>query len=369
MATKADEKEVKIETLSEEFGNQIEDFAVFDDDESVIDLKLSDDETELTPVETKKDEPQPDEFSNFLGSLPENTDVTIVVSRKPDYNLNFRIPCTTYGHQETLYWTGQTAPEIYDDIKKRLGGGRYQFQLRKGKGFEKGSWEITILDPSTPSEAEQTLQKEKAKADEQRRTNETSQVFANAEPEKKSSSIDEFISEFEKFEKFKKLITPEQPAAAPVADSLSFEERIALKLFENPSSDKQLHGKIVDYAFGVFEQKKNEKPSFAGIVADALKNPEQAEGIIKTVVGVLPALLSMFGGGSSPTAQPPPSAGMSSLVNFPTTQPQTTAQPPSVNSPGQSQPAEPEIVNDREPEFEAAPVLSVPALPRVEWSS
>lgn len=288
--------EERAEKLSEIYSNDLEDFDGFSDETGVIDGDFTEEKTAPKQLKDKTAiEAEPifdDKFASFLSELPQNTEITIIVNRKPDHNLRFRLPNKSYGHTETLYWNGESAPEIYDIIKKRHGGGRYQFQIRGKAGFSKNStWESTIFDPHEPSEAEQILlNKEQTKTDEQNRKAESSHVFAETKNDDEDS-IDKFFDNLEKWERRINKIRP-QPETAPVSNpSMSFDEQLMLRMFDASKGDTQFTGKLVDYAFGVFDdKKKEEKTTFASVITTAIENPEKVKGILEVVGGVVASL-------------------------------------------------------------------------------
>lgn len=368
MTPEKEDFEEENEKLSEIFDNQVD-----DDEEFEADFDLENEAIEAEFTEHKR-KPAPkistrgaiqgeimkDEFAAFLETLPPNTEITIIVNRKPDHNLHFRIPNKTYGHTDTLYWNNETTEEIYADIQKRFGGGRYQFQIRHGKGFSGKTWEKTIFDPHEPSDAEKVIlaEKEKAKAQEHERKSENSQSFAN-QPRSNEPDIDNFFDTLEKWEKRIEKFRPKENPPMQVSSERSVEDIILLEAVREVKDD-EVKKQLVQKVFGLIEEKKQQKETWIDLVKYGLQNFDQVKNVIGGVASiVLPYVLP------ASSAQPPMTAG--NLPNFP-------------NMPGQAQPnleqfrqkapveaapvSEPQAEQVAEPQ---APPAKIELIEKVEW--
>ena len=88
-------------------------------------------ETPLKRVKEVENEVEPDDFTKFLLTLPDDSNPAIIITRQPDRNYagQFRLACESQEHSGTLNWNNYTdASEIYNDIAKKFGGGRYSIQ-------------------------------------------------------------------------------------------------------------------------------------------------------------------------------------------------------------------------------------------------
>jgi hypothetical protein len=308
MAEKKSDIEAEKERLSEMFGHETDDSDEnFSDDPTVIeadiDEEFSDKEEEKPDVEAEKDvifgevveDRATEPYLQFLEAIPRDEDVTIVVSRYADKNLGgqFRVPCNIFGVKLSLYWSGENNPEeLYQQVQREIGGGRYLFQIRnKGKGWNGKSWTAIVHDAPDPSKLELTLQRQKTNNDEHRRNRNTSQSFVNQQPiEPPRNSMDDLLENIEKIELLRELLAPKQetaPAANPSTAESSFEDRIIMKVLERTTDNPKLEEKVVNAVFGIVEKKENKQEGFIDLAKHALSNPEQVKGLFDMVVGSL----------------------------------------------------------------------------------
>ena len=302
-------EELREEMLAESgekhsFSNQIEDFDAepdVDDDDAIVGEVVDADVKELP-----KDAGPQDEFSQFISGLPQNSDATIIISRKPDYNLKFRVPCVAFGHTTTIYWSGQQPEEIYADVQRNYGGGRYTFQIRMGRSFGK-TWEITLNDPAEPSKLERSI-KEEAKAVEQERTADvpsTSQTVYTAPPPAAAPTadpLDALFDQLDKVNKLKEALGVDDHHTQPAAAAMTAEDQLKLRIFDRMADRPELAEKLTNYAFGIFETKKEKSETWVDLAKEVLKNPGEAKQIFGALVSVVQPLL--FSRSASPAAAP-----------------------------------------------------------------
>ncbi len=180
--------------------------------------------SETRTAQTKFDDDAGEDFlTQFLASFPDTSNISFVVTRQPDKHLagNFQIPCDGQSYTDTIYWTDESEPsDLYDEITRKHGGGRYTIQARTGaKGFQKNkSWTINLADPPQPSERLKTLLTVKTKtAEEQQQQqpaqNPVPQPDASHQPPK--SAIKQALEELEDFQKLQKIFTPPALTTAP----------------------------------------------------------------------------------------------------------------------------------------------------------
>lgn len=321
-----------------------EDFEILDkseapdfdeNDENAIDADFKPLTNNFTPparaahvAQLHEDEVQKDDFALFLEGLPKNEDVTIIVTRLADKNLSgeFRITCNAHQKVDTIYWNGETEPdELYSQFTKKHGGGRYSFQIRRGKGFDR-AWTQILGDPAEPSEKEKTILAAKAKMTEHDRTPEHSQLFA--QPQTAVKPIDELIEQFEKMNRLREAITPPaqpQPqtiSAEPTAARRSIKDEMLLSLTEQAKESPELRQLIIGALFDR-QNESTEKTGFDWSTAMnwIFENPEQSFGVLSGLAG------SLFSAFRPPT---PPQTVNYPPVNFPPVTPPVipTYQPP-----------------------------------------
>jgi hypothetical protein len=191
-ADEQDDFELDEVSISETFGDETGDLEELDEATgSAIDVEFTEvkrpqsarprpaDDIDVIRAEPAASKPtEYDEFDAFLSEIPTDKEVTIIIKRKPDHGLKFRIPNAVISHVETRMWGRESLDVIYHELQRVHGGGRYWFQVRYGRGLGR-SWDQTIMDPADHSERERTLLAEKTKDDEQQRRSEHSQAFVN----------------------------------------------------------------------------------------------------------------------------------------------------------------------------------------------
>ena len=86
----------------------------------------------------------------ILDQIRGEENAIVVVTRLPDGVANrgrFANPSHSRGSCEPLpIEPGMTVDDIYSACRETNGGGRYQFQIRAGRGFVDSPWEYVILD-------------------------------------------------------------------------------------------------------------------------------------------------------------------------------------------------------------------------------
>lgn len=270
-------------------------------------------ETPLTKVKTAEKEEEPDDFTKFLLTLPEDSNPAIIITRQPDRNYagQFRIACESQEHTGTLNWNNYTDPsEIYNDIAKKFGGGRYSIQVKDGQRFEKHrTWTTTIGDPVQMSEKEKTLLELKTKNEEQPRNVESSPVFANApqaEPEKKNF-LREAMEQIKDLKEFQNLLAPPtQPASDPTAQPIITKETIKMALIEKALNNENLVEKAIEAVFDIApEAEEKSSNTIIEVIRFAASHQTEAKAVLDMAFSGVGVLLSNL------MPKPPP-------VNIPT---------------------------------------------------
>lgn len=285
--------------ISEEFEENLEDETI---QEAVI---ISETKTNFA----QKEEVEPDEFSQFLSQLPTDSEIKFIVTRLADRNLSgqFRLPCLSDQHTDNLYWTGETDPsDIYSQITKKHGGGRYRIQIRGREGFAKNAtWTITLSDPVELSDRENLIKNEKAKADEQERKNDTSQMFANPIPQTSpKSALKEFLEQAQEFKQLQELLAPQpapqpqiiQQPAAPVTAAPVTKESIKLTLIQEAVKEPELLKMALRSVFEIQEPiTPEDKPSwFENLALSFASNPEIQEKALVIIGQVAAPLIGLL---------------------------------------------------------------------------
>lgn len=327
MAEKKLDIEAEKQRLSEMFEQEAEDFTEdfedFADDADIIDAEFQEEisEPEIEKIDAKNDREvihgevveenkRTELYLQFLESIPKDEDVTIVVNRYADKNLagQFRVPCSVFGVKLSLYWSGENNPEeLYPEVQKEIGGGRYLFQIReKGRGFSGKSWTAIVHDAPEPSKLELTLTAgRKAKNDEHKRNNESSQPFVISQPSEPHNSIDDLLENIEKIERLRSILAPptDAPVINPATAESSFEDRIIMKVLERTTDNPRLEEKVVNAVFGIVEKKENKQEGFIDLAKHALSNPEQVKGFVGMIAdsfgGIIGALMTQKKPGNS----------------------------------------------------------------------
>lgn len=252
------------EIIIENLPDEVEKTTIsFGDDEEIDELSIKDaeiiSETKREPVKNAVKDSEIDDFTLFLSTLPEDCNPTIIIKRQPDRNYagQFRTSCETQENTGTLNWNNYTdASQIYDDIAKQFGGGRYTIQIKDGQRFEKNrTWTDSIGDPVGLSEKEKTSLNLKTKADEQPRNIESSQVFANPQPEpEKKNFLREAMEEMKALKEFQDFISPPRPDVTTATGSEPqpiTKETIKMALIEKALNNPDLVEKAIEAVFDI----------------------------------------------------------------------------------------------------------------------
>lgn len=248
-----------------------------------------------------------DDFTIFLESLPDDSNPSIIITRQPDRNYagQFRIPCESQEHSGTLNWNNYTdASEIYNDVAKEFGGGRYSIQVKDGQRFEKNrTWTTTIADPVNLSEKEKTLLELKTKTDEQLRTVENSQLFANPVPvqnELPRNSLKDAIEQIKDLKEFQNLLMPpsppptEQPAAQPTTPPIT-KETIKMAIIEKALNNENLLEKAIEAVFDIApEAVETQGGALVEIFKYAASHTSETKAILEIAVQSVGSLIMPF---------------------------------------------------------------------------
>ncbi len=312
MAAKKTETETETQKTSTiEFvdTDKNEDFHDDDTDKDAIDGEI------LSEIKVKPGEAEEfylDEFAQFLNNLPTDTEASFIVSRLPDRNLKgeFRLPCNTLKRIDVFYWNGETSPdEFYNQITEKHGGGKYNFQIREGKGFGK-AWTQILADPPFLTEIEKAFktEKEETKPSEQPRNVESSQVFANQpKPENKTDGMREMMNFFKEMKEFEKAIAPLQPEQIPQSnrDKIT-QESIQMRIVESSLGDPEILKMAVRSVFNIAPEEADEKPAgfWESVTQAFVSNPTLQNKLGDMISSVFSASSSLVGNLLTPT-QPP----------------------------------------------------------------
>jgi hypothetical protein len=233
--------------------------------------------------------PNDDPLATILRDIPTNTDITIVVKRKADENLTFRMPNNKFGHVCNVHYDGQPLTEVYSYIQRQYGGGRYHFQLQYDGGLKPNSWVDTINDPAEPSVAEQTLLKHQPNHSEPQRTVETSQTFVSPPPPPETPRVDAFQEmkrRLEEAAQIRELLGIPEQAQQPVSNDPHYtvQERIALEMMKNTAGDPELGPAVIKKLLGIKDE-KGEK-SWADVAWQAFQHLEEVVQVVSTAASV-----------------------------------------------------------------------------------
>ena len=332
-----------------EFADDIAD-AEFIDLETGDSPRLDAEDDDEEPIAAEVVEPSPavasdvraaeapdDPLSKFLAGLPKNTDITVVAKRKSDHGLVFRIPNTApQKFVCNVYWDGRTAEQIYEYIQTKHGGGRYWLQLQYGGGL-KESWEVTIDDPSEPSDAEKVMRNLMAKENEAVRVLDPSPAFAE-KPQPPKSALEELKERLTEAKEFRELLGGDQQPVPAVQEPLSVQDQIVLKVADNIlTSDPNLGVSVLQKAFKITDSSERTMGGvMTDVVHDYLTHPDKIVNAVTAVAQIIGMVAPAFGRSPTPpkTVIVPPGA----MVAAPQQQPSGIVMPPPVASPEAPQP-------------------------------
>lgn len=270
------------------------------DNSDAIDAEFTEIKKSSVYTRAEKDDPIVDEFASFLSELTDESNITFVVWRKSDKNLagKFRIPCEISFYCDSIYWNKEQSPEeVYDQVAKKHGGGRYSFQVRSGKGFQK-TWTVVIGDPAQPSERERTMRGEREQS-EPERTKENSQTFAQPQPTTPPPDpLDTIIGQAQKMNALREaLFPPSQQTETTVAEPArrSVRDEMLLTLTGQAKDDPNLRSLIINAIFDTPKddaEKEDKSFSFTDLAKYAFENPEKVSqlfgGILSTLLPAMP---------------------------------------------------------------------------------
>ena len=281
------------------------------DDESREDLFIKD--AEITG-ETKTLDLKParklTDFEKFYNSLPEEESATFKITRQPDRNLagKFRLPCNTQIYTGTIYWNaGDTEPdELYNEIARTYGGGRYSIQVRQGEGFSK-SWTVNIDDPAQPSEKELTLRKEAES------TAAEAAPAQQPQPKSESDSFDNFVNQIRKVREVESLFRTDQPQPVIVQQQQSeppqlTDEAIRFKVIEKSLDDPNLRERALNAMLNIPQNEAGAEPE-ENLIVTGIKyifnNPTESKTVLDLILeSAAGAIGKVFTQPQPPPAQP-----------------------------------------------------------------
>ncbi len=306
----------------------------------------------VEPAETEKDD-----FTKFLESLPMDSNPTIVIVRQPDRNFagQFRTPCDSQQHGSSLNWNNYTdANDIYADIAKQFGGGRYTIQIKDGQRFEKNrTWTTNISDPPFLSEREKAANELKTKSEEQLRNNETSQVFANpqAAPTEQKNPLLEAIEQLKYLKEFQNLVLPPetptaaQPAAQPLQPAIT-KETIKMAIIEKALNNEALLEKAIEAVFDIPpETAETQSNTVVEVIKFAASHQSETKALLDMAFSSVGAIISNL------IPKPPPVINQNAPVGLQRfKRPPDNAKPaPMPETPPQTEHAPPEAMRQIEP--------------------
>ena len=277
-----------------------EDFEPEESDKNAIDAEILREEKYKPEVKPDAEEFHLDEFSQFLDNLPNDAEASFIVSRLPDRNLKgeFRQPCNVQKRIDVFYWNGETTPdEFYNQITEKHGGGKYNFQIREGKGFGK-AWTQVLADPPFLTEVEKAL-KEETKNEEQKRNSDSSQHFvSNPQAQNSKSPIKDFLEQAREFKELNEIFSPaaQTPLPAPADEGNRItKESIKMALIEKSLDQPELLAMALRSVFDVPPEDKGEIED-KGLIIETIKyvaaHPNDAKTVLDTVLSSLSSILS-----------------------------------------------------------------------------
>ena len=336
-----------------------EDFPAEINHKPIIDAQILRETLNKPAIEIESPEAELTGIAALLSNLKTDSDVSILITRLKDglHKNQFRQPCEESGKVDTVAWDGEPYPDaLYTYIRKTYGGGRYRFQLRYNGGF-KESWTDTLLDPAELSDKEKLERKQKTNADEQPRTVESSQLFANPKPpEEKKDALQELIDQADKFNQLRAILSPspgEAPPPPAVLPAANDEPRITkdtikMLLIEKALDRPNLLEKAVESVFDI-ESKETRYPGFWESIAQSFATNDQVQSML---INGLSAVAAPIAGLVMTKFMPPPQTTTvaappilrSPQINTPQQQPpapQTTAEMPMTEPTAPTAPTEP----------------------------
>jgi len=291
---------------------------------------------------------EPDPLEAFLANIPRDSDVTIVVKRKPDHGIKFRQPCNEHKWVCNLYWDQRAAEEIYALIQRKEGGGRYGLQFQYGGGFNR-AWDVTIDDPADLSDREKTIRGDDAKDSEPERKPDVSQPFVPTQPP--ADSLDTLKKTLRDAQELKELLGINDKPDAAAGPTYTIQEQIALEMMKTTSGDPELGGQVIKKILGLKDD-KGEK-AWSDVAWHAVSHAGELIQVVTTVAGIAGPLLGFGQRGPVPVNIP-----VGSLVRV---QPDIAAATHVVMPPAADMP--PETAADAT----AAPVAPVQPVQDVSW--
>lgn len=332
---------------------------VADDDDGTIAAEVV--EEPPPPLIGKLEEPGDEdptaaELQKLIATIPKGTDVTIVVKRKADRGENFRIKFTgSFGHIDNVYWDRRPLEEVYAEVQRIHGGGRYHFQFQYNGGLQPGAWNFMVFDPPFPSEMEKML----AKQSEPERIPNVSQTQPAAPvvvPLDEEALLEKTFDKLERMQKFFDRFKPEAAAEPAAREQRSVKEEILVAMATNMATDPQMGASVLRKAFGL---DTSEKRGMGDVFTHYAMNPGEVVTAFQAVSQILGLIGPMFGLGGAPKGGAGPAARtMITLPPAAPTQPGVTMPPggPAAETAAEGQQAAP-----------AAPMAPQPARKRVKW--
>lgn len=307
----------------------------------------------------------------LLANIQTEQEVSIIVKRLKDgqYKGEFRVPSEIDKKVDVVLWDGKPYPDaLYSYIRKTYGGGRYSFQLQYGGGFQQG-WTDVLNDSADLSTLEVSTLKANAKTDEQPRTIEASQPFANQPPVPNADPLDALKVVAGQIKDFKAIIDSFAPPAPPPAAAPpppepqpTIAERIQLILLEQSKGTDTFRELALGIA-GIKPSKPVENGSSKpqGFFATIGNNIASSELVPQALSGIMTALTPIAGLVVQKMTAPAAAPGMPQGIVLPPLPP-NMQQPPPIIQP-------PPIVEKDEPQPAPEPANETAAAPPVVFDS
>lgn len=244
----------------------------------------------------------------FLDSLPENAQATIIITRLPDA-LNQRgqwaTPCTSAMKCDSFSWYGNTSTEsdLHAAVSNTYGGGNYRFEVRAGRGFTGLSWKDTLADGReflARREAEQRAAQaeEKARREaEQRAVALSAPVTTTPQPASFTQQLKEQTAQVAAMRDFMQLLQPapqtQAATPAPLADN-------PFGLLQAAASSG--NEKMFEIAAGLVKDNEPKRNWLETVIDFASEHPEQAQGLITMGASALGSVMASFVSALQPPA-------------------------------------------------------------------
>jgi len=317
------------------------------------------------PAETTEAQPaEPeDEFAQLIAKLPSDCNPTLLITRQPDrqFSGKWRTLCESQSYEGSLNWNNYKEPsEIYDDIGKQFGGGRFTIQIKDGQRMEKGKTvTVNIADPTGLSVKEETALKLRQSTEK-----EPAPVFQSqpepiaAAPVAPVDPLDNFLNTFTKFKQINEMMTPAPTAAAAPEPAPTIQAPVTRQTIQMAVVEAVLKGNnqalIEKTLVAALDISPDTPEASNGVIGDTIsfivQHPSESKTALDIVVSTFAGVAAKFFPGLTQPAPPaqliqpriiPP--GRNPLEQFKAAPDAPAEAPPPKNQPQakQAQPAAP----------------------------